>query len=254
MKALLVDDEVIAVNALKRRVNWETYQVDEVFTANSMQQAQEILQKEKIDFMLCDIEMPQGNGVELFEWVKIYYPAVECIYVTCHQEYEYIRRAFKLGSADYILKPIDYGELGEVLGQLTERLLKKRDIAEIPAEIVKKIAAEEAKKRQNDVVHRVKRFVLEHIQETIYIEEIAEQVHLNAQYLMRLFKKETEMSILEFITLERVKIAKELLENTDFPVNKVADGVGYGNYSYFTKIFKRYTKMSPREYRQKYRK
>ena len=79
MQALLIDDEVVAVGALKRRVNWETYGVKQVFTANSMQQAKEIFQKEPIDFMLCDIEMPQGSGLELFEWVKTYYPKTECV-------------------------------------------------------------------------------------------------------------------------------------------------------------------------------
>ena len=57
-----------------------------------------------------------------------------------------------------------------------------------------KLVAEEAQMKQDDCVHEAKRFILEHIQETIYVEEIAEQVHLNAQYLMRLFKKETGMA------------------------------------------------------------
>ncbi|MDE7311506.1 MAG: AraC family transcriptional regulator [Eubacterium sp.] len=253
MQALLVDDEAIAVNALKRRVNWEKYGVGQVFTAYSMQQAQEVFQREIVDFMLCDIEMPQGNGLELFEWVKVYYPAVECIYVTCHPEYEYIRKALRLGSADYILKPIDYEELDEILLQLAERVGRKRNVEKIPAEILRELEKETGKK-QDDAVYLAKRFILEHIQENIYVEEIAEQVHFSTQYLMRLFKKETDMSILEFITTERIRLAKELLEKTEFPVNKVADSVGYGNYSYFTKIFKKYEKVSPRTYRQKYRK
>ena len=249
MQALLVDDDTIAVNALKRRVNWEKYGVGRIFTAYSMQQAQEIFRTEVIDFMLCDIEMPQGNGLELFEWVKVYYPAAECIYVTCHPEYEYIRKALRLGSVDYILKPIDYAELDEILVQLAERLGRKRDVEEIPAEILREIE-HEAEKKPDDAVQMAKRFILEHIQENIYVEEIAEQVHFSTQYLMRLFKKETDMSILEFITVERIRLAKELLAKTDFPVNKVADSVGYGNYSYFTKIFKKYEKVSPRTYRQ----
>ncbi len=251
MQALLVDDEVVAVGALKRRVNWEKYGVDEVYTAGSMQQAKEVFEKEKIDFMLCDIEMPQGNGLELFEWVKIYHPKTECVYVTCHPEYEYIRQALRLGSADYILKPIDYAELDEILSRLVARLQETRDIDRIPEEIVEKLAAEETLQKQDDAVHVARRFILEHIQKTIYVEKIAEQVHLNAQYLMRLFKKETGMSILEFITNERIKLAKELLVRTDFAINKVADCVEYGNYSYFTRIFKRYTQLSPKQYRQK---
>ncbi len=253
LQALLVDDEVVALNALRRRVDWGKYGVDRVFTANSMGQAQEIFESETVDFMLCDIEMPQGNGLELFEWVKIYHPATECIYVTCHPEYKYIRKALKLGSADYILKPIDYEELGEILGQLVERLKRERATEAIPADILKRLAGEEARKKQDDVVHQVKRYILEHIQEDIYVEEIAQQVHLNAQYLMRVFKKEEDISILEFITTERIRLAKELLAGTDYPINKVSDCVGYGNYSYFTKVFKRFTGQSPKAYRQENR-
>ena len=130
MQALLIDDEIVAVNALKRRVDWSRYHVDQVFTAQSMQEAQEIFRQQKIDFMLCDIEMPNGSGLELFEWVKIYYPLTECVYVTCHPEYKYIRKALKLGSTDYILKPIDYEELDEVLCELVKRLDKATENTE----------------------------------------------------------------------------------------------------------------------------
>ena len=145
---ILVDDEVVSVNALKRRVDWKLYGVDEVFTANSMYQAQEIFKKETIDFMICDIEMPQGSGLDLFEWVKMYYPEVECIYVSCHPEFEYIRRALQLGSADYILKPIDYEELNQILTQVVERRNKKPELEQIPEQIIHDLVKKEAQEKQ----------------------------------------------------------------------------------------------------------
>ena len=63
MRALVVDDEIVALKALTRRIQWEKYGVDQVFTARSMQQAQQVLKNEEIDFMLCDIEMPPGIPV-----------------------------------------------------------------------------------------------------------------------------------------------------------------------------------------------
>lgn len=257
MQVLLVDDEIVAVNALKRRVDWAQYQVSQVFTARSMQEAQEIFKQQKIDFMLCDIEMPNGSGLELFEWVKIYYPLTECVYITCHPEYKYIRKALKLGSADYILKPIDYEELNGVLHELVKRLNKTsqstESIQKIPDEIMQKLLTQNMHTEQDQMIRDAKQFILEHIQETIYVEAIAQYVHLNEQYLMRLFKKETGMTILEYITSERVAMAAELLAETAFPIVTVADSVGYGNYSYFTKIFKRYMGDSPKNYRQKHR-
>lgn len=250
LNVILVDDEIISVNALNRRVDWKKFGVEHVFTAKSMKQAQEIFTQEKIDFMLCDIEMPQGNGLDLFEWVKMYYPEVECIYVSCHPEYEYIRKALQLGSADYILKPINYKELDTIIEQLVERLQKEPSLEEIPNSIIRGIAEQESKEKQDDVIHLAKKYILQHIQENIYIEEVAKEVHLNAQYMMRLFRKETGLSVLEYITEERIKLAKELLVKTDYPINRVADNVGYANYSYFTKIFKRNVGLTPAAYRQ----
>ena len=250
MNVILVDDEEVAVNALKRRVDWKKYGIDEVYIAYSMKDAQKLFQEKVIDVMLSDIEMPQGNGLDLYEWVKTYYPAVECIYVTCHPEFDYMRRAMQLGSADYVLKPIDYEELDGVLSQLVERVRRQRRIESIPAEIMQKTSGGDEERAKSDVIGTVKKYVREHIQEDIYIADIAKQVYLNEQYLMRTFKKTTGMSILEFITNERLWLAKELLTNTGYPINRVADMVGYGNYSYFTKIFKRNVGKTPQEFRQ----
>lgn len=89
MKLLIVDDEIRAVQALVKRVNWQEYDFEPPLAAYSMAQAQGVFQQQEIYLMLCDIEMPQGSGLELFEWVKTYYPLTECIFVTCHDEYSY---------------------------------------------------------------------------------------------------------------------------------------------------------------------
>lgn len=250
MNVILIDDEEVAVNALRRRVDWKKYGADEVYTASSAGQARELFQEKSIDVMLSDIEMPQGGGLELFEWVKTYYPAVECVFVTCHPEFDYVRKALQLGSADYILKPIDYDELDEVLSRLVERVRRRHRMEAIPLDAMGRASDEQDGQEKLDIVGTVKRYVREHIQEDIYIADIARQVYINEQYLMRTFKKTTGISILEFITNERVWLAKELLVNTDYPVKQVADSVGYGNYSYFTKLFKRNTGLTPQAYRR----
>ena len=117
MKLLIVDDEIRAVQALVKRVNWQEYDFEPPLAAYSMAQAQGVFQQQEIYLMLCDIEMPQGSGLELFEWVKTYYPLTECIFVTCHDEYSYLRSAMQLGSCDYLLKPINYTLLQEAHGE-----------------------------------------------------------------------------------------------------------------------------------------
>ena len=63
MNIILIDDEAVALNALKRRMDWEKYGFEQVFTANSMPQAQQLFSEQRIEGMLCAIEMPWGSGL-----------------------------------------------------------------------------------------------------------------------------------------------------------------------------------------------
>lgn len=119
---LIVDDEWIAVEGLKSGVDWQEIGITNVFTAYSPDQAKEIFQKEYIDILLCDIEMPQGTGLELLEWVREHYPLTETIFLTCHADFQYAKQAIQLGCLDYLLKPIPYVDLQEVVMKAIKKL------------------------------------------------------------------------------------------------------------------------------------
>ena len=249
---MIVDDEVVVVRALKRRVDWKRFDIGQVYEANSMKQAMEIFREQEIDILLCDIEMPEGTGLELFEWVKGYFPYVECIYVTCHPDFEYIRSAMRLGSFDYLLKPIDYDELYEVLGRAVKRADANSIVKEHVHQKARNLLRQEPGQDQGsaDVTEKIKKYVKDHIQEEISMGDIAEVVYLNPQYMVRLFRKQEGISILEYITNTRVSMACDLLRETDYSINQVAGLVGYANYSYFSRVFKKITGKSPQEYKK----
>ena len=120
---LIVDDELIAVEGLKSGVAWSEIGISRVFEAYSPDQAKEIFQRDKVDILLCDIEMPQGTGLELLGWVRQFYPETETIFLTCHADFKYAKQAIQLGSLDYLLKPIPYPELRECV----EKAIRKLD-------------------------------------------------------------------------------------------------------------------------------
>ena len=253
---LLVDDEIVAVNALKNRVDWQKYQIKEVYTARSMRQAQELFKSHTIDLMFCDIEMPGGSGLELFEWVKNFFPQVECIYISCHPDYHYIRQAMKLGSFDYMLKPVDFGELDQLLNQVLPRMaLKPRSQSSDHSQVyttdeMAQVKSPEDMGITDETVFAIRTYIEGNIKNDISINAIATHVHLNPVYVMRLFKQKTGQSIVEYITALRLEKAKELLLHTTYSVQKVAEEVGYDNYSYFTRLFKKRMKTTPVLYRK----
>ena len=260
MKILLIDDEIVALNALKKRVDWVKYGFTEIFTAQDIADAKEIINKENIDMILCDIEMQGENGLSLIEHVKDTHPDICSIMVTCHADFNYIKRAMRYGVKDYILKPIDYEELEGLLLQFKEEkelAHEKQQFGRL-VEKTKEVTGKDTRGRDPEQAadrnRIIKEYIDSHIQEKITVKDLANLVHVNEQHLMRIFKKENGQSILEYINERRIVIASNLLKDTDYTINFIADCIGCENYSYFTKIFKKYTGFTPREYRMQFKK
>jgi len=125
---LLVDDEIHAVRGLHAGVSWHDLQVEQVHSAHSMKQAQQMLMEHPVDIMVCDIEMPQGSGLDLLRWVREQYPHIETIFLTCHSDFDYARQALRLNSFEYMLKPVDYQEMEAVLQRAIAKLQRQREI------------------------------------------------------------------------------------------------------------------------------
>ncbi|GLX71411.1 response regulator transcription factor [Paenibacillus glycanilyticus] len=128
-RLLIVDDEAIIANGIKASMNWKCVFVTSVSIAHNARQAKEKFMEQPFDIMICDIEMPQGSGLELFEWVKAHYPHTECIFITCHADFAYAKKALQLGSFEYLLKPVPHDELELVMTKLIKKIREEREAA-----------------------------------------------------------------------------------------------------------------------------
>lgn len=80
---------------------------------------------------------------------------------------------------------------------------------------------------------------------------LARELNVNSSYLSTLFKKETGKTITEYITDRRISHARHLLDSTRLQVQTVGQHCGFEDVHYFSKVFKRLTGMTPKQYRQK---
>lgn len=103
---------------------------------------------------------------------------------------------------------------------------------------------------QKNSIQRIIEYIDHHYKEDLSRTTLADMVYLSADHLARVFKKETGETLVKYITDKRIHAAKELLSDTKTPISQVASEVGYDNYSYFTKIFKEKTGVSPGDYRK----
>lgn len=106
--------------------------------------------------------------------------------------------------------------------------------------------------KEDSVADQICTYIDSHFKEDIHRDELAELVFLNTDYMSRIFKKEKGVSISNYILQKRVDEAKKLLCGSSLPINTVSLHIGYSNFSYFTKMFKENTGLTPLEYRRKF--
>jgi two-component system response regulator YesN len=100
----------------------------------------------------------------------------------------------------------------------------------------------------NKVVQVTKEFLENHYTEDITLEVLAEQVNISPQYFSKLIKKTTGFNFTDWLSMLRVKRAKELLTNSNLTVKEVCFMVGYKDPNYFSRIFKKRIGITPSEY------
>lgn len=100
----------------------------------------------------------------------------------------------------------------------------------------------------NHIVKATKDYLEQHYAEDISLEDVAEQVNISPQYFSKLIKKSTGFNFIDWLSMLRVKKAKELLTNSDLTVKEVCFMVGYKDPNYFSRIFKKRIGITPSEY------
>lgn len=95
---------------------WDEIPIEQVYTANDTVFAKQILSTFSIQIILCDIEMPGESGLDLLHWMKENrYDHIVTLLLTCHDDFSYAREGIQLGVMDYILKPVAFDELADIL-------------------------------------------------------------------------------------------------------------------------------------------
>lgn len=260
MRLMIVDDEFFARQGIIDGVNWDVLGFEEVFQAGSYEEAVTLFEenagkKQKIDIILCDIEMPDESGLELIAWVNEHSPGTECIILSCHDEFDYARQAVSLNCLDYILKPVRYDALTEKLQstiKIVEEKYRKETLSVYGKLYVDQIASAKTSVTV-DIVEQISSYVESHISEELSVRQLANMVYVSPDHLTRTFKKRIGKTLTDFILEKRMTLAGELLRNKNMTITMVSDSVGYGNYSYFTEQFKKYYGVTPREYQYQYK-
>lgn len=105
---------------------------------------------------------------------------------------------------------------------------------------------------ENPTIFLIKDYISKNYStETLSVKDISSHVFLSASYVCTFFKNETGQTLNQYITEYRMERAKQLLEDSRYKISDISSRVGYSDGNYFGKSFKKYTGLSPSEYREK---
>lgn len=103
--------------------------------------------------------------------------------------------------------------------------------------------------KNQDIIKKAILYISEHFNTPLTLEDVASYVHLHPSYFSTLFKQVTGSSYKEYLNMVRVEESKRLLSATDFSILNIAIAVGFEDQSYFSKVFKKYTGQTPKQFR-----
>lgn len=240
-KIIIADDEVWIGFGIKKLIQRSGIPFQVVGEAPNGIRAYQMVKELEPDILISDIRMPGLNGLELMQKLTDEKFSGKVIFISGYADFEYARMALKMGAFDYLLKPVDEENLVAVL----ERFLAFREDN-----------MQERQKQSMDIkfedtrIQKIMDIINRQYRNKISLGELAEGCGLSIGHLSTLIKKETGMSFTECITEKRMEDAKNLLGMENLSIDEVAEEVGYNDYFYFTKAFKKYTGVSPSVYRK----
>lgn len=239
---LLVEDEYLIREGLAHQIE----ELDDIYVitaqASNGLEALDILQKESIQLVITDIQMPVMDGLELSRRIHQLYPDIVTIILTGYDKFEYAREALRNDVFDYLLKPVTEDDLIAAMLRAQIRLEK---YYELTGDSV--LSAGNAKNYVDRMIHHFQN----HYMDEIDIGSYAEELGFSAAYLTKIFKRYAGMTPVKFLTNVRINKAKQLLDTTSLSIQQIGQDVGYYDQFHFSKTFSKTVGLSPLAYRNR---
>ncbi|MEX1029724.1 MAG: response regulator [Paenibacillaceae bacterium] len=124
-KVLIADDEAIIRDGIRENIEWDQLSLVVVAEAEDGEEALERALLHKVNIMLVDLNMPIMNGLTVMKHIREQLPECRIVIITGHDEFTYAQEAIRLDVDDYILKPVNPGQLAEVLRRLSKQLTQQ---------------------------------------------------------------------------------------------------------------------------------
>ena len=238
----IADDEVWIILGLKKLLEKLDIDAYVVGTANNGLMAKEEIERFKPDVVFADIRMPGLSGLELLQEIPKVSPDSKVVIISGYAEFSYAQEAVQHHAFDYLLKPIKEEDLSRVMTSL----LSEIDEGEASGEMEDGERPPAYDRMIDNVISEIR----EHYMEDISLTSLSAKYNISLGHLSKMIKESLSVNFSDYIASLRIQRAKELLRDDRLSIQEIAEIVGYNDYFYFTKVFKRVEGISPSKYRK----
>jgi two-component system response regulator YesN len=247
-RVVIIDDEDIIAEGLKRVVDWSKFRCEVVATGQDAVSGAMAIRTHKPHILFTDIKMPNVSGLTMLAGVRSEFPDMLVTVLTGYRDFEYAKEAISLGVARFLLKPSKMDELEEALSYMTAALDKlqpseKEPLRQAPGDSV---AVDTA---NSFLVRQAHAYIKEHYEEKISLQDVADHCYVSQWHLSKLLHKHLGEAFYDLLNGIRVDKAKVLLENPALRISEIASLVGYADTAHFSRVFKKREGISANEYR-----
>uniref|UniRef100_A0A942STJ1 Response regulator n=1 Tax=Neobacillus citreus TaxID=2833578 RepID=A0A942STJ1_9BACI len=239
---MIADDEYEIRHGLVNYFPWNELGFEVIGEAANGKEALDLVSEGNADVLLCDIQMPIMTGIEVIKEMHEQNSPVLTVFLSGYQEFHYAQSAIKYGVKNYILKPTNFSEITEAFSQIKKELDQRT-----PAST--QTASAKLKNDDDDpIINKIKDYVKINFKNAT-LDEAAQVVYMNPHYVSKYFKQKTDVNFSDFLFQVKMEEAAKLIKEMKYKAYEVSEMVGYSNAKNFTRAFRKYFGVSPKEYR-----
>ncbi len=242
-KVVLIDDEAIIVEGLKKVVDWKHFGCEVVATAYSAAGGTKAIREHAPDILFTDIKMPDTDALTMLVGLKSEFPNMQVTVLTGYRNFEYAQESIRLGVTRLLLKPSRMEEIHEALMTMIGNLGK------ISIGGPEQETKDEEHNANSFIVRQALAYLDENYADKLTLQDIAEHCYVSQWHLSKLLNKHTGKSFYDLLNATRIKAAKQLLGNPSLKIGDICELVGYADTGHFSRVFKKIEGVSANEFR-----
>ena len=189
------------------------------------------------------LDVTAKNALGIHPQLIQLHPNLRTIIIDQEENFQHAQQAIRMGALDYFVAPLVEKE---VLNGLHRTIISLNQVSLLS------FRDKNALPTQNEMILPMIQYIHTNYANELTLDVLSKFMHLNKDYLSKLFKREVGMTFIAYLNHYRVEQAKLLLRTTDDSLAEIASAVGYSDPAYFSRIFKKITDLSPNQYRQTY--